>query len=109
MTSEEFIRSLVEFQREALDLTAKKNADYTAKGEALANFRACEKLGLCDTGTGILVRMIDKMMRLIAFERVGAFEVKSESIRDTCMDLSNYSHIYDAYCRERAEGEESAK
>ena len=109
MTQEELLKSLAEFHREAFELTKAKNSDYTAKGEALANFRACEKLGLCDTWTGILVRMIDKMMRLIAFERLGAFEVKSESVHDTCMDLSNYSHIYDAYCREKAEGEESAK
>jgi len=106
MTHDQFVHSLVEFQRESLDLTAKKNADYTAKGEALANFRACEKLDLCDTGTGILVRMLDKMMRLISFAKLGEFQVKAESVHDTCMDLSNYAHIFDVYCKEKAEGAE---
>jgi len=107
MTQEELLKSLAELHKEAFELTKRKNSDYTAKGEALANFHACEKLGLCDTGTGILVRMIDKMMRLIAFEKLGEFQVKSESVRDTCMDLSNYSHIYYAYCQEKEEGKES--
>ena len=65
-------------QREALELFEKKNKDY---GDAFANY-----------GTiGVLVRMSDKISRLQSITKNGIALVNTESLRDTLIDLHNYS------------------
>jgi hypothetical protein len=56
-----------------------------------------EKLGITDTKTGFLVRMTDKISRLITFSRNGAFKTKDEALLDTILDLINYSVLLYAY------------
>ena len=65
-------------QKEALELFAKKNIDY---GDAFANYGPL----------GVIVRMGDKMQRLISVSKNGINFVSNESIRDTLIDLHNYS------------------
>ncbi len=65
-------------QDEALELFSKKNTDY---GDAFAEY-----------GTiGVLVRMGDKIKRLISINNSGISLVNTESMRDTLIDLHNYA------------------
>lgn len=65
-------------QDEALALFARKNADY---GDAFA------KYGI----VGVLVRMEDKIQRAVSISNKGITLVETESLRDTLIDLHNYS------------------
>jgi hypothetical protein len=63
---------------EALELFRKKNSDY---GDAFATY-----------GTvGVIVRMGDKIQRLISVSKKGVALVDNESLRDTLIDLHNYA------------------
>ena len=64
--------------KEALELFKKKNKDY---GDAFATFGPI----------GVIVRMGDKINRLVSVNNNGINMVNSESIRDTLIDLHNYS------------------
>ena len=65
-------------QAEALELFAKKNADY---GDAFADYGP----------VGVIVRMGDKIRRLQNITKNSVSFVKDESIRDTLIDLHNYA------------------
>ena len=63
---------------EALELFRKKNSDY---GDSFATY-----------GTvGVIVRMGDKIQRLISVSKKGVALVDNESLRDTLIDLHNYA------------------
>ena len=65
-------------QNEAFNLFQKKNKDY---GDSFANFGPI----------GVIVRMGDKINRLSNITNSSVSFVKTESIRDTLIDLHNYS------------------
>ena len=65
-------------QTEALELFAKKNADY---GDAFANYGS----------VGIIVRLGDKIQVLMSLTKNGVTLVNSECLRDTLIDLHNYA------------------
>ena len=65
-------------QREAFQLFKKKNEDY---GDAFATFGP----------VGVIVRMGDKINRLTSVTNNGVNLVDNESLRDTLIDLHNYS------------------
>lgn len=65
-------------QKQGYELFAKKNADY---GDAFATYGA----------VGVLVRIGDKLSRLASIEKNGVTLVNDESLRDTLIDLHNYS------------------
>jgi hypothetical protein len=72
------IDQMVQVHKEAIDLFSKKNADY---GDAFATY-----------GTvGVIVRMGDKIQRLISVSNKGINLVDTESLRDTLIDLHNYA------------------
>lgn len=76
--SENRISQMSAVQVEALELFKRKNADY---GDAFATY-----------GTvGVIVRMGDKMQRLISVTNKGVSLVDTESLRDTLIDLYNYA------------------
>ena len=76
--SENRISQMTAVQTEALELFKRKNADY---GDAFATY-----------GTvGVIVRMGDKMQRLISVSNKGVSLVDTESLRDTLIDLYNYA------------------
>lgn len=65
-------------QKEGLELFAKKNKDY---GDAFAKY-----------GTvGVLVRMGDKIARLQSITKNSVTLVDDEKLRDTLIDLHNYT------------------
>ena len=65
-------------QSEGLELFKKKNTDY---GDAFANYGVI----------GVLVRMGDKISRLQSITTKSVSLVNTESLRDTLIDLHNYS------------------
>ena len=72
------VSQMKSIQNESLELFIKKNQDY---GDAFANY-----------GTiGVLVRMGDKISRLQSITTKTISLVNTESLRDTLIDLHNYS------------------
>jgi len=69
---------LVKVQEEAKNLFIQKNKDY---GDAFANYGPI----------GVIIRMEDKIQRLISVTSNGINLVQTESLRDTLIDLHNYS------------------
>ena len=65
-------------QKEGLELFIKKNTDY---GDAFANYGP----------VGVIVRMGDKIQRLVSVSNNNISLVNTESLRDTLIDLHNYS------------------
>jgi len=72
------IEQMQKVQTEGLELFKKKNQDY---GDAFANY------GI----VGVLVRMGDKIARSQSITKKGVSLVNTESLRDTLIDLHNYS------------------
>jgi hypothetical protein len=65
-------------QKEAFNLFCKKNQDY---GDSFATY-----------GTvGVIVRLGDKIQRLLSVSEKGVTMVNTESLRDTLVDLHNYA------------------
>ena len=72
------LNQMMRVQREAFSLFKKKNEDY---GDAFATFGP----------VGVIVRMGDKINRLTSVTNNGVNLVDNESLRDTLIDLHNYS------------------
>jgi hypothetical protein len=77
-------------------LLARKGADYNRDqqqaGDTLFNIRVCELLGIVPAAeTGLLVRISDKIMRLVSLTQPGReAAITEESVLDTIRDLHNY-------------------
>ena len=72
------VEQMINIQKEGLDLFKKKNSDY---GDAFAEYGPI----------GVLIRMGDKIKRLESIEKNKITLVDDEMIRDTLIDLHNYS------------------
>lgn len=72
------IEQMQKIQSEGLELFQRKNNDY---GDAFA------KYGFI----GVLIRLEDKIQRVLSISRNGISLVNDESLRDTLLDLHNYS------------------
>ena len=72
------VEQMRQVQNEGLELFKKKNSDY---GDAFANYGV----------VGVLVRMGDKIARLQSITTKSVSLVNTESLRDTLIDLHNYS------------------
>jgi hypothetical protein len=78
MTSSSRVEQMSLVQKEAIELFTKKNKDY---GDAFATYGS----------VGVIVRMGDKIQRLMSISKNGLRFVDNESLRDTLMDLHNYA------------------
>ena len=74
----ERVTQMKSVQKEALETFIKKNKDY---GDAFATYGP----------VGVIVRLGDKISRLTSVTSSGVNLVEDETIRDTLMDLYNYS------------------
>lgn len=76
----------------AIKLIEAKNNDYSANDDALINFKRTNFINV-SPDIGILVRLIDKVSR---YEQLSKNEanVKSESLKDTLLDVINYLVIF---------------
>jgi len=72
------VEQMNEVQREAFALFTKKNIDY---GDAFAKYGV----------VGVLMRMEDKLQRMMSITKNGVNLVNNESLRDTLLDLHNYA------------------
>ena len=72
------VQQLKEIQSKALELFIKKNTDY---GDAFAKYGVI----------GVLMRIEDKIQRAISITKNGINLIEDESIKDTLLDLHNYS------------------
>jgi len=72
------LQQLKNVQNEGAELFKRKNADY---GDAFANYGPI----------GVLIRMGDKIQRLMSISQKEIRCVDDESLRDTLIDLHNYS------------------
>lgn len=107
----------IKYHREAcdklVDITSRKNADYTGGSDiddAFANFRQVSNMGICSVEIGFMTRMSDKISRILSFMKKGVLLVKDESVEDTLFDLANYCILMAGYLRsERLRIEEESK
>ena len=84
--------------KKAKSLCDNKNIDYAQTQEPFSNFEMVESLKICDTPTGILVRISDKLARIANLQkRNGKVAIKDEKLEDTLLDLINYSIILTSY------------
>jgi hypothetical protein len=72
------IKQMEKIQNESLELFKKKNEDY---GDSFATYGV----------VGVLVRLGDKISRLTNIHNRGVTLVDDETLRDTLIDLHNYS------------------
>jgi len=75
MTRPEQLRAV---QDECFELFKRKNADY---GDAFADYGP----------VGVMIRMGDKLRRMASISKAGVTLVGDERLRDTALDLANYS------------------
>lgn len=100
MTKAEYLKFHEEFCRQMMEITKRKNADYTGDSPSpFANFVKVETLGITDVETGFLVRLTDKFSRIISFAKKGELQVKDESVTDTIADACNYLILLAAYIK----------
>jgi hypothetical protein len=78
MTQEKRLKQFKKVQDEAFEFFNKKNTDY---GDSFADYGVI----------GILVRMGDKVKRYMSVSKKGISLVNDEALRDTLIDLHNYS------------------
>ena len=69
-----------------------KRHDYANPDDVFANFRTCEQAGI-PAWKGCCVRLGDKFSRIMGFAKKEKLKVKDESIKDTLIDMANYSLI----------------
>lgn len=70
-----------------------KNHDYSSGASPYANFEGSTILGISPE-TGILLRMLDKIMRLKTFAEKGELKVQGEGVEDALIDIINYAVLF---------------
>lgn len=107
MTTKEYLIFHNSLCEQARHLSASKNHDYSgASGlTPFANFQRVEAMGVCSVEQGFLVRMLDKLARLTTYTKEGKLLVADEGVKDTLVDLINYSCLFAAYLEEKRQNE----
>jgi len=86
MKANERDRLIKIIDKKDLALIRRKGHDYSGNEDCLSNLRV---FGF----VGCVVRLTDKVFRLIQFIKQGHLEVKDESILDTLADARNYLRL----------------
>ena len=96
----EYHHDLCDAARELMRL---KNHDYAGEGSSnpWMNFERSELMGVCKTEQAFMVRILDKISRLITFVDAGQLQVKEESVFDSIVDLINYLVLFGAFVNEK--------
>lgn len=84
---------------ECLTISEAKSSDYADIDDPFKNFRATEVLGV-SMELGILVRMMDKMVRASNLLKRPA-KVVDEKLDDTFKDIANYAAILAVAIKEK--------
>jgi hypothetical protein len=102
MTKEQYLAFHADFCRDMVEITKRKNSDYTGdNGDPFKNFKMVEEFGVATAEQGLFTRMTDKMARLGTFVSGKELQVTDESVIDTLKDLSNYSAILAALIKSK--------
>ena len=102
MTPIEKIESMKKIFGKCTALAEKKGHDYSGSTDGMANFKTFG-------WKGIVVRLEDKMQRLIHFSKSGQFRVVDENIEDTLQDLINYAALAIISYREETKSANKSK
>ena len=86
MTPQAKIDKMRDIFEGCLNIAKAKGRDYSGDQDGMKNFRTFG-------WKGIVVRLNDKMERIVQFAKSGSFQVKDESIEDTLKDLINYAAL----------------
>jgi hypothetical protein len=78
--------------KEMIELHDKKNRDY-AGSDYLSNFLMCEKHMGVPAWIGCIIRLSDKMARIMNLAKTDEISVGDETITDTLTDLAIYAII----------------
>ncbi len=81
-----------EIVKEMVELHDRKNHDY-AGSEYLSNFLMCERHMGVPAWKGCVIRLTDKMSRLMNVARADEIAVSDETVTDTLTDLAVYAII----------------
>jgi hypothetical protein len=106
ISKEDLLKMRQRLNARADELLVAKGNDYNSQqqdaGDTLFNLRVCAMLGVVPSPVdGILVRLSDKLMRLVSLTRPGVVQrVKDESIEDTVIDMRNYAEYILAMVKE---------
>ncbi len=110
IAKDDLLKMRARLNKKADDILVAKGNDYNAAqqeaGDTLFNLRICALLGIVPSPVdGVLIRMSDKLARLVSLTRPGvAQKVSDESFEDTIIDLRNYADYLLAFIKE-ARGE----
>lgn len=77
---------------ECVDIVRHKNSDYATDEDPFKNFRLVQNIGLASVEVGILVRISDKIARIVNLLKHEP-NCQEESIEDTLKDTINYLAI----------------
>jgi len=88
---------------EMVKIHTAKNHDYAGIKDPLANLEACEEIGI-EPWIGCFIRLMDKFDRIKNFVQQKELKVKSETIKDTFMDIAVYA-LLDYILYEESHGE----
>ena len=84
------------------DIIKAKNADYSDDDDPYSNFRSASLFGV-HPATGILLRVMDKIQRIVSFIKKDKLEVKGESFEDACDDIINYMVLIKGFLKDKQE------
>lgn len=103
MNKQEYLEFHKNFCNQMIEITAKKNSDYCGNSNSpFSNFEKAELLGICSNEAGFLVRMMDKVSRIVSFIQQGNLQVKEESVIDSLQDLANYCILLAGYIQSKS-------
>ena len=102
MNKQQFLESIENSYKEAMEIIEKKNADYAVESNPFRNF---EYATYCNVSVekAILVRISDKFARLANLIDKGEEnrQVLDETTADTIVDICNYLVILKAYMEDK--------
>jgi len=75
---------------EAGEIIEKKNRAYACTVDPLRNFMLAERAGICKAEVGLLIRVQDKLARLMNYVEQGHECLGEEGYRDSLLDIINY-------------------
>ncbi|MEM3646599.1 MAG: hypothetical protein QW334_00440 [Thermofilum sp.] len=104
MRIEEYLKLKKKVFEKCCDLSVRKGHDYSGMEDTLANLKAARILGV-KPEQGVLVRLLDKIMRLKNFVERGELQVSDETVFDTVADAHNYLDLLLALIVEEREEE----
>ena len=84
------------------DIIKAKNADYSDDDDPYSNFRSASLFGV-HPAIGILLRVMDKIQRIVSFIKKDKLEVKGESFEDACDDIINYMVLIKGFLKDKQE------